>query len=104
MISGYGKGIREPFFYKGVYSTLFGWSLRGQTPEYWMIRAGISGVLMQKESEQILTIFIEVESIEDHTGKAKELASRMKEKQGISELFMNFRRFTNSKVFAKKKR
>lgn len=49
--------------------------------------AGISGGLMQKENpEQISTIFIEVESIEDYTSKAKDLGSKVvKDKQEISE-------------------
>jgi predicted enzyme related to lactoylglutathione lyase len=74
---------------KDFYSSLFGWQFaKGQTQAYWMIKnAGISGGLMQKENpEQISTIFIEVESIEDYTGKAKELGSKVvKDKQEISE-------------------
>ena len=74
---------------KDFYSSLFDWQFeKGQTQGYWMIKnAGISGGLMQKENpEQISTIFIEVESIEDYTGKAKELGSKVvKDKQEISE-------------------
>jgi uncharacterized protein len=76
---------------KDFYSSLFGWQFeKGQTQGYWIIKnAGISGGLMQKDNpEQISSMFIEVESIEDYTYKAKELGSKVvKDKQEISEGF-----------------
>jgi uncharacterized protein len=75
---------------KDFYSSLFGWQFaKGQTQAYWMIKnAGISGGLMQKENpEQISTMFIEVESIEDYIHfKARELGSKVvKDKQEMSD-------------------
>ena len=54
--------------------------------------AGISGSLMQKENpEQISTMFIEVESIENYTDKANELGAKVvKNNQEISEVVMQF--------------
>ncbi len=70
---------------------MFGWQFeKGQTQGYWIIKnAGISGGLMQKDNpEQISSMFIEIESIEDYTGKEKELGSKVvKYKQEISEGF-----------------
>jgi len=72
---------------KGFYSSLFGWQFeKGQTRDYWMIRnAGISGGLAPKENaEQMPTMFISVESIEDYINKAKQLGARVvKDKQEI---------------------
>lgn len=72
---------------KGFYSSLFGWQFeKGQTEDYWMIKnAGISGGLAPKEnSEQMPTMFITVESIDDYINKAKQLGAKMvKEKQEI---------------------
>jgi len=50
-------------------------------------KVSISGSLMQKENpEQISTMFIEVESIENYTDKANELGAKVvKNKQEISE-------------------
>jgi predicted enzyme related to lactoylglutathione lyase len=76
---------------KDFYSSLIGWQFeKGQTQGYWIIKnAGISGGLMQKDNpEQISSMFIEVESIEDYTYKAKGLGSKVvKDKQEISEGF-----------------
>ena len=72
---------------KGFYSSLFGWQFeRGQTRDYWMIRnAGISGGLAPKENEeQMPTMFITVESIEDYLNKANQLGAKVvKDKQEI---------------------
>lgn len=72
---------------KGFYSSLFGWQFeRGQTKDYWMINnAGISGGLAKKENpEQMRTMFVSVESIEDYIAKAKQLGSKaVKDKQEI---------------------
>ena len=50
-------------------------------------KVSISGSLMQKENpEQISTMFIEVESIENYTDKANELGAKVvKNKQEIAE-------------------
>jgi hypothetical protein len=76
---------------KGFYSSLFGWQFeKGQTRDYWMIKnAGISGGLAPKENpEQMPTMFIEVESIEDYIGKAKQLGAKViKDKQEIDAGF-----------------
>jgi predicted enzyme related to lactoylglutathione lyase len=53
----------------GFYSSLFGWQFeKGQTQDYRMIKsAGISGGLAPREdAEQMPTMFITVESIEDY--------------------------------------
>jgi predicted enzyme related to lactoylglutathione lyase len=72
---------------KGFYSSLFGWHFeKGETQDYWMIKnAGISGGLAPKENaEQMPTMFITVESIEDYINKAKQLGARVvKDKQKI---------------------
>ncbi|MEP0826281.1 MAG: VOC family protein [Nitrososphaera sp.] len=72
---------------KGFYSSLFGWQFeKGHTQDYWMIRnAGISGGLAPREnSEQMSTMFVTVESIEDHISKAEQLGARVvKDKQEI---------------------
>jgi predicted enzyme related to lactoylglutathione lyase len=74
---------------KDFYSSLFGWQFeKGQTLGYWKIKnAGISGSLTQKENpEQISTMFIEVESVENYTDKANELGVKVvKNNQEISE-------------------
>jgi predicted enzyme related to lactoylglutathione lyase len=71
----------------GFYSSLFGWQFeKGQTQDYWMIKnAGISGGLAPREdAEQMPTMFITVESIEDYVSKAKKLGAKVvKEKQEI---------------------
>ena len=72
---------------KGFYSSLFGWQFeRGQVQDYWMINnAGISGGLAKKENpEQMPTMFVSVESIEEYIGKAKQLGAKVvKDKQEI---------------------
>lgn len=74
---------------RNFYSSLFGWEFKeGQTQGYFMIKnAGISGALTQKESpQQVSTQFVNVESLEDYIGKAKQLGGRVvKDKQEISE-------------------
>jgi uncharacterized protein len=65
---------------KGFYSSLFGWQFeKGQTQYYWMIRnAGISGGLAPKENqEQMPTMFVTVESVDDYISKAKRLDARI---------------------------
>lgn len=73
---------------KGFYSSLFGWQFeKGETKDYWMIKnAGISGGLAPKEDpEQMPTMFVSVESIEDYISKAKQLGAKMvKDKQEIN--------------------
>jgi predicted enzyme related to lactoylglutathione lyase len=64
----------------GFYSSLFGWQFeKGQTQDYWMIKnAGISGGLAPREdAEQMPTMFITVESIEDYVSKAKKLGAKV---------------------------
>lgn len=72
---------------KGFYSSLFGWRFeKGQTEDYWMIKnAGISGGIAPKEnSEQMPTMFVSVESIEEYIDKAKQLGAKViKDKQEI---------------------
>src|SRR5689334_4138603 len=72
---------------KGFYSSLFGWQFeRGQVKDYWMINnAGISGGIAKKENpEQMSTMFVNVESIEDYVARAKQLGARIvKTKQEI---------------------
>jgi predicted enzyme related to lactoylglutathione lyase len=72
---------------KGFYSSLFGWQFeKGQTEDYWMIKnAGISGGIAPKENlEQMPTMFISVESIENYIDKAKQLGAKViKDKQEI---------------------
>jgi uncharacterized protein len=74
---------------RGFYSSLFGWQFEeGHTKDYWTIRnAGISGGLAPKQSpEEMPTMFITVESIDDYVSKAKRLNAKMaKEKQEIEE-------------------
>jgi predicted enzyme related to lactoylglutathione lyase len=63
---------------KSFYSSLFGWQFeKGQTRDYWMIKnAGISGGLAPKENpEQMPTMFVTVESIEDYISKARQLGA-----------------------------
>jgi predicted enzyme related to lactoylglutathione lyase len=65
---------------KGFYSSLFGWQFeKGQTEDYWMIKnAGISGGMAPKENpEQMPTMFVTVESIDDYTSKAKKLKAKV---------------------------
>jgi predicted enzyme related to lactoylglutathione lyase len=72
---------------KSFYSSLFGWQFeKGQTENYWMIKnAGISGALAPKENpEQMPTMFVTVESIEDYISKAQKLGAKVvKNKQDI---------------------
>jgi uncharacterized protein len=72
---------------KSFYSSLFGWQFeKGQTKDYWMIKnAGISGALAPKENpEQMPTMFVTVESIDDYIGKAQKLGAKVvKNKQEI---------------------
>jgi len=72
---------------KGFYSSLFGWQFeKGQTQDYWMIRnAGISGGLAPREnSEQMPTMFVTVESIDDYINKAEQLGAKVvKDRQEI---------------------
>ena len=74
---------------KGFYSSLFGWQFeKGQTEDYWMIKnAGISGGLAPKENpEQMPTMFVTVESIDDYTAKAKKLNAKVvKDRQEIDQ-------------------
>jgi hypothetical protein len=76
---------------KGFYSSLFGWQFeKGQTKDYWMIQnAGISGGLAPKENpEQMPTMFVTVESIDDYTAKAKQLRAKVvKDKVEIDQGF-----------------
>ena len=73
---------------KSFYSSLFGWQYeKGQTSDYWMIKnAGISGALAPRENpEQMPTMFVQVESIDDHINKAQELGAKVvKNKQEIN--------------------
>jgi len=73
---------------KGFYSSLFGWQFeQGENKDYWMIKnAGLSGGLAPKQSpEQMPTMFVNVESIEDYLQKARKLgASVVKDKQELS--------------------
>lgn len=72
---------------KNFYSSLFGWQFeKGQTRDYWMIKnAGISGGLAPKENaEQMPTMFVTVESIEEYISKARQLGAKVvKNKQEI---------------------
>jgi len=72
---------------KSFYSSLFGWQFeKGQTSDYWMIKnAGISGALAPKENpEQMPTMFVAVESIDDYISKAQEIGAKVvKNKQEI---------------------
>ena len=63
--------------------------------------ASISGSLMQKENpEQISTMFIEVESIENYTDKANELGSKVvKNKQEIAEGYYAVLKDTKGNTF-----
>jgi predicted enzyme related to lactoylglutathione lyase len=74
---------------KGFYSSLFDWQFeKGQTQDYWMIKnAGISGGLAPKENpEQMPTMFVTVESIDNYVSKAKQLNAKIvKEKQEIDQ-------------------
>jgi predicted enzyme related to lactoylglutathione lyase len=76
---------------KGFYSNLFEWQFeKGEIQDYWMIKnAGISGGLAPKENaEQMPTMFVTVESIEDYISKAEQLGARMvKDKQEIDAGF-----------------
>ena len=72
---------------KSFYSSLFGWKFeKGQTRDYWMIKnAGISGGLAPRENpEQMPTMFVAVESIDDYISKAQQLGAKVvKNKQEI---------------------
>ncbi len=72
---------------KSSHLSLFGWRFeKGQTEDYWMIKnAGISGGLAPRENpEQMPTMFIEVESIDDCISKARGLGAKVvKNKQEI---------------------
>ncbi len=72
---------------KSFYSSLFGWQFeKGETSDYWMIKnAGISGGLAPRENpEQMPTMFVSVESIDDYNGKAQQLGAKVvKNKQEI---------------------
>jgi uncharacterized protein len=72
---------------KIFYSSLFGWQYeKGETENYWMIQnAGISGALAPRENpEQMPTMFVTVESIDDYIGKAQQLGAKVvKNKQDI---------------------
>jgi uncharacterized protein len=74
---------------KGFYSSLFGWQFdKGETEDYWMIKnAGISGALAPRENpEQMPTMFVTVESIDEYINKAQQLGAKVvKNKQEISE-------------------
>jgi uncharacterized protein len=73
---------------KSFYSSLFGWQFeKGETGNYWMIKnAGISGGLAPRENpEQMPTLFVAVESIDEYIGKAQQLGAKVvKNKQEIS--------------------
>ena len=77
----------KPDDLKRFYSSLFDWQFeKGQTEDYWMIKnAGISGALAPRENpKQMPTMFVQVESIDDHISKAQELGARVvKNKQEI---------------------
>jgi predicted enzyme related to lactoylglutathione lyase len=65
---------------KRFYSSLFGWQFeKGQTEDYWMIKnAGISGGLTPRENpEQMPTIFVAVESIDEYISKAQEIGAKV---------------------------
>jgi uncharacterized protein len=65
---------------KSFYSSLFGWQFeKGETGNYWMIKnAGISGGLAPRENpKQMPTMFVEVESIDDYIGKARQLGAKV---------------------------
>jgi uncharacterized protein len=71
---------------KSFYSSLFGWQFEKGDREYWMIKnAGISGGLAPRENtNQIPTMFVEVESIDAYIGKARQLGAKVvKNKQEI---------------------
>lgn len=72
---------------RSFYSSLFGWQFeKGQTRDYWMIKnAGISGGLTPRENpEQMPTMFVAVESIDDYISKAQQLGAKVvKNKQEI---------------------
>jgi len=89
---------------KDFYSSLFGWQFekKSNTRILKDKNAGISGSFMQKENpEQISTMFIEEESIENYTDKANELGAKaVKNKQEISEgLLCSFRRSSRKHVW-----
>jgi predicted enzyme related to lactoylglutathione lyase len=67
--------------------SLFGWQFeKGQTEDYRMIKnAGISGALAPRENpEQMPTMFVAVESIDDYISKAQQLGAKVvKNKQEI---------------------
>jgi len=77
----------KPDDLKRFYSSLFDWQFeKGQTRDYWMIKnAGISGALAPRENpEQMPTMFVQVESIDDHISKAQQLGAKVvKNKQEI---------------------
>jgi len=77
----------KPDDLKRFYSSLFDWQFeKGQTRDYWMIKnAGISGALAPRENpEQMPTMFVAVESIDDHISKAQQLGAKVvKTKQEI---------------------
>jgi len=56
---------------------------------------------MQKDNpEQISSMFIEIESIEDYTGKAKELGSKVvKYKRDIRGFLCSFRRSSRQHIW-----
>lgn len=64
-------------------------------------KVSISGSLMQKENpEQISTMFIEVESIENYTDKANELGAKVvKNKQEIAEGYYAVLKDTQGNTF-----
>ncbi len=74
---------------KSFYSTLFVWQFEeGETKDYWIVKnAGPSGGLAPKESpEQMPTIFVTVESLDDYLQKAEKLGARVaKGKQEMSD-------------------
>ena len=77
----------KPDDLKRFYSSLFDWQFeKGQTRDYWMIKnAGISGALAPRENpEQMPTMFVAVESIDDYISKAQQLGAKVvKNKQEI---------------------
>jgi uncharacterized protein len=77
---------------RNFYSSLFGWQFEKAriTPGYWMIKnAGISGGLMKKEHpEQMPSMYISVESIDEYINKAQELGAKIvKNKQEVDDGF-----------------
>ena len=73
---------------KSFYSSLFGWQFeKGEREDYWMIKnAGLNGGLAPKQSpEQMPTMFVNVQSIEDHLARARKLgANVVKDRQELS--------------------